>query len=87
MEIIGFEFYKDFLIYTILVISAIALFKIFILILEKKFKKKKKEKDIYNHIKMVDEQKEKYKRDKEQKIKEENLRRKKEFYEKEIRKI
>lgn len=87
MPIIPFSTYLEYLWFPIVGISIIALFKIFLYRLEKKHKIKKKQKDIYNHIKMVDEQKEKYKRDKEQRIKEEKIRLKKEYYEKEKRKI
>lgn len=73
--------------YLPLILIAFGLLKIFLYKLEKKYKTKKKQKNIYNHIKMVDEQKEKYKRDKEQRIKEEKIRLKKEYYEREKRKI
>ena len=84
MPIISFETYIWI---PILMISVAALIKLFIILIENKFKKRKKEKAIYEHIKMVDEQQEKYARDKEQKIKQEKLRQKKEFYQKEKRKI
>jgi len=84
MQLIDFEKYIWI---PILMISVAALIKLFIILIENKFKKIKKEKAIYEHIKMVDEQNEKYKRDKERKIKEEKLRLKKEHYEREKRKI
>ena len=87
MPIIPFSTYLEYLWFPIIGISVAALIKLFIILIENKFKKIKKEKVIYEHIKMVDEQKEKYKRDKEQRIKEEKIRLKKEYYEKEKRKI
>lgn len=71
----------------ILMISLAALIKLFIILIENKLKKIKKEKAIYEHIKMVDEQQEKYKKDKKQKLREEKLKQKKEYYESEKRKI
>lgn len=84
MQLINFEKYMWI---PILMISLAALIKLFIILIENKFKKIKKEKAIYEHIKMVDEQQEKYKRDKEQKLKEEKLKQKKEYYESQKRKI
>jgi cytochrome c-type biogenesis protein CcmH/NrfF len=60
--------------YLPLILIVLGLIKIYFLRLEKKFKQKRKEKEIHQHIKMVDEQKEKYRKDKEQKLKEEKLR-------------
>ena len=84
MQLINFEKYMWI---PILMISLAALIKLFIILIENKFKKIKKEKAIYEHIKMVDEQQEKYKRDKEQKLKEEKLKQKEEYYESQKRKI
>ncbi len=84
MQLINFEKY---MLIPVLIISLAALIKLLIILIENKFKKRKKEKAIYEHIKMVDEQQEKYKRDKEQTLKEEKLKQKKEFYQNEKRKI
>jgi hypothetical protein len=73
--------------YLPLILIVLGLIKIYFLRLEKNFKQKRKEKEIYQHIKMVDEQKEKYRKDKEQKLKEDKSRQKNEYYQREKRKI
>ena len=69
MPIIPFETYIENLWFVPVVMIVALIIRIYLLKIEKKIKKKREEKDIYQHIKMVDEQKEKYRKDKEQKKK------------------
>lgn len=69
MPIIPFETYIENLWFVPVVMIGALIIRIYLLKIEKKIKTKRKEKDIYQHIKMVDEQKEKYRKDKEQKNK------------------
>ncbi len=69
MPIIPFETYIENLWFVPVVMIVALIIRIYLLKIEKKIKAKRKEKDIYQHIKMVDEQKEKYRKDKEQKKK------------------
>lgn len=69
MPIIPFETYIENLWFVPVVMIVALIIRIYLLKIEKKIKTERKEKDIYQHIKMVDEQREKYRKDKEQKKK------------------